>query len=360
MLSSFTPGEIWPDEDGVHINAHGGGLLFHDNQYYWFGEHKIAGEAGNQAHVGVGCYSSTNLYEWKNQSVALAVSHDPANEIAKGSVIERPKVIYNSRTKKFVMWFHLELKGQGYKAARSGVAISDYVTGPYRYLGSLRPNAGIWPLNMPADLRRPPTAAEIAELAQLELAGGPQKGFVTDLIFQRDFPSGQMARDMTLFVDDDDVAYHIYASEENGVLQISQLTDDYLKPAGRYIRLFRGRFHEAPAIFKHHGKYWLITSDCTGWAPNTARLSFADSILGTWQEVGNPCIGTNAALTFGGQSTHILPVAGKRDAFIFMADQWRPENAIDGRYLWLPIQFKNETPFIEWMDRWTLDFFDRH
>jgi hypothetical protein len=358
MPSQFTPGEIWPDDKGIHINAHGGGVLLHDGKYYWFGEHKIAGEVGNQAHVGVVCYSSTSLYEWKNEGTALTVSDDPASEITKGSIIERPKVIYNSQTKQFVMWFHLELKGQGYKAARSGMAISDCVTGPYQYLGSIRPNAGIWPLNMPADLRRPPTAAEIAELAQLALGGGPKKGFVTDLIFQRDFPGGQMARDMTLFVDDDGVAYHIYASEENGVLQISQLTDDYLKPAGRYVRLFPGRFHEAPAIFKHHGKYWLITSDCTGWAPNTARLSVADSILGSWRELGNPCVGADAELTFGGQSTHILPVAGKPNAFIFMADRWRPENAIDGRYVWLPIQFKDGIPFIEWMDQWSLGFFD--
>ena len=30
-----------------------------------------------------------------------------------------------------------------------------------------------------------------------------------------------MARDMTLFVDDDGTAFHIYASEDNGTLQIS-------------------------------------------------------------------------------------------------------------------------------------------
>ena len=47
----FTPGAIWPDDKGVHINAHGGGVLFHDGRYYWFGEHKVAGEAGNQAQV---------------------------------------------------------------------------------------------------------------------------------------------------------------------------------------------------------------------------------------------------------------------------------------------------------------------
>ena len=33
------PGEIWPDDQGAHINAHGGGVLYHDGKYYWYGEH---------------------------------------------------------------------------------------------------------------------------------------------------------------------------------------------------------------------------------------------------------------------------------------------------------------------------------
>jgi hypothetical protein len=65
-----------------------------------------------------------------NDGVALPVSDDPQSEITKGCVMERPKVIYNEKTGKFVMWFHLELKGQGYKAARSALAVSDNVTGP--------------------------------------------------------------------------------------------------------------------------------------------------------------------------------------------------------------------------------------
>jgi len=35
-----------------------------------------------------------------------------------------------------------------------------------------------------------------------------------------------MAREMTLFVDDDGKAYHIYSSEENSTTHISLLTDD--------------------------------------------------------------------------------------------------------------------------------------
>ena len=34
------PGKEWKDTDGNPINAHGGGVLYHDGTYYWYGEYK--------------------------------------------------------------------------------------------------------------------------------------------------------------------------------------------------------------------------------------------------------------------------------------------------------------------------------
>ena len=359
-LTQFVPGEIWPDNNGVHINAHGGGVMLHDGTYYWFGEHKVEGGAGNRAMVGVACYSSSDLYNWKDEGIALEVSDDQSSDITRGCILERPKVIYNAATGKFVMWFHLELVGQGYDAARSGVAIADHATGPFQYIESFRPNAGIAPVNTSPELSQPLSEAHIAALGAWNESHEATHGSRHDLFFRRDHAGGQMARDMTLFVDDDGSAYHFYASEENGTMQISQLTDDYLRPAGQYARAFHGRSHEAPAPFKHDGKYFLFSSDCTGWAPNPARLSTADSIFGPWTELGNPCVGNEQELatTFESQSTHVLPVAGKPDAFIFMADRWRPQNAIDGRYIWLPVEWNEGIPQLRWHDQWNLDVFD--
>jgi len=257
------------------------------------------------------------------------------------------------------MWFHLEPPGKGYTGARSGVAIADAPTGPFRFLGSLRPNAGVWPENVPADMKKPLDAAELAQLKALELPGGPLPYYPKHKSFRRDFVGGQMARDLTLFVDDDGAAYHIYASEDNGTMQISLLNEDYTGPSGRYVRIFPGRFNEAPAMMKWHGRYFLFTSDCTGWAPNPARLAVADSIWGPWEELGNPCIGSGAQIanTFESQPTFILTVQGKPDAFIFMADRWRPQNAIDGRYVWLPVEFKHGVPMFAWHAAWSLEDF---
>jgi hypothetical protein len=347
----FTPGEIWKDNTGTHINAHGGGILFYKGVYYWYGEHKVGGELGNTAQVGVGCYSSPDLYNWKNEGIALKVNEtDPSNDIAKGCILERPKVIYNARTRKFVMWFHLELKDKGYDAARSGVAVSDSPTGPFTYVKSFRPNAGYWPVNVQPFHKKP--VASWVKSAYCGSKGCLPASPDSVNLLGRDFQQGQMARDMNLFVDEDGTAYHIYSSEENSTLHISRLTDDYLSYVGQYCRIFSGRYMEGAALFKRKGKYYLFASDCTGWAPNAARSAVADHILGEWKELGNPCMGKDSALTFYSQSTYVLPVQGKNDVFIFMADRWNPKDAIDGRYVWLPIAFEGDKPIIRWYDKW--------
>ena len=348
------PAQLWLDNNGEHINAHGGGVLFHEGKYYWFGEHKS--EKTSAALVGVTCYSSTDLLNWVNEGVALPVSNDPNSDITSGSVIERPKVIYNPKTGKFVMWFHLELKGKGYEAALAGMAISDTPAGPYTYVRSGRVNPGIYPENMSKKDRKAKTDPKMFEKWWTpEWSEAVNEG----LFVKRDLEGGQMSRDMTLYVDDDGTAYHIYSSEENLTLHIAELTDDYQSHTGRYIRIFPGGHNEAPAIFKKDDIYWMITSGCTGWDPNEARMFSAPSIWGPWTQHPNPCVGPGAELTFGGQSTYILPLPGK-DQFIFMADMWRPKHPIDARYIWLPIQFdETGTPVIEWKDEWEQELTDR-
>jgi len=344
--ANFYPGAVWPDNNGVHINAHGGGLLFQNGTYYWFGEHKIEGKKGNSAQVGIHCYSSKDLYHWKDEGIALKVSDDAKSDIARGSIMERPKVVYNSRTKRYVMWFHLELLGKGYSSALAGIAISRKITGPYQYLKSFRANPGkvpFYPVGTPEN----------------EMVNCGDTASVANKFFCRDMSPGQMVRDMTVFVDDDGKAYHVFSSEENYTLQIAELNDDYTGCTGKFVRVYIGHQTEAPTLFKRKGKYYMLGSGCTGWAPNAARWFTANSIWGPWTYHGNPCDGPGAELTFKGQSTYVLPVEGKKDAFIFMADMWKPNNAIDGRYIWLPITFKGNDIQINWLDKWNLHLFDQ-
>lgn len=351
-------GEIWPDNQGVHVNAHGGGILYHDGTYYWYGENKS--DSTSSAMVGIMCYSSKNLTDWNNEGAVLpVVLNDSTSDIVQGCVMERPKVIYNEKTKKFVMWFHLELKGKGYAAARSAVAVSDSPTGPFKYIRSERINPGVLPFDMNETQR---AMLDTLDAEKYKEWWTPMwyEAIRKGLFVKRDLQGGQMARDMQLFVDEDGKAYHIYSSEDNLTLQIAELSDDYLTHTGKYVRMAPAGHNEAPAIFKKSdGTYWMITSGCTGWDPNEARMFSAPSIWGPWTQHPNPCRGEKSEITFDGQSTYVLPVPGKKDAFIFMADIWRPEHPSDARYIWLPVQFENGVPYIEWMDSWTLDFFDK-
>ena len=169
-----------------------------------------------------------------------------------------------------------------------------------------------------------------------------------------------MSRDMTLFVDDDGKAYHIFSSEHNSTIHIAELTDDYLGHTGRWYRMAEKEWTEAPAICKHNGWYYLIGSGCTGWNPNAARYYRSRSLFGIWQRMGNPCSGVNPKLkmgpekTWGAQSTCIIPVHRAPGKFIAMFDIWTPENPIDGTYVFLPIRFTGEgTMEIAWKDELT-------
>jgi beta-xylosidase len=113
---------------------------------------------------------------------------------------------------------------------------------------------------------------------------------------------------------------------------------------------------EAPAVFKRGGKYYLIASGCTAWSPNAARLAVADSIFGPWTEQGNPCVGADADKTFRSQGTFVLPVQGREDKFIFMADRWNQWDLPDSRYVWLPVEFDpSGKPVLRWRARWSLN-----
>lgn len=321
----------WTDIDGNRINCHGGNIIKTDSLYYWYGEHRPGFESDYQK--GIACYSSKDLKSWKNEGIVLPVSEDSSDILAKGGIFERPKVIYCASTGKYILWFHHELPGQGYAAAQAAVAQSDSPTGPFVLIRSDRVNPGKYPMNFSEEQKIKTWADEDEEAWWTpKWRVAVEKG----LFVLRDYKDGQMSRDMTIFKDDDGKAYHIYSSEENLTLHIAELTDDYTEHTGRYIRIFPGGHNEAPVMFKHNGKYWMVTSGCTGWDPNKARLLCADEILGEWKELPSPCIGEQWEKTFNGQGAFPLTVDGET---YFVADMWNPQQLADSRYLVLPVLY---------------------
>lgn len=326
-------------DDSIHVNAHGGMIMEKDGKFYWYGELRGDGTPGS-AQKGVALYTSDDLRNWHNAAIVLPTVAEEGNPLEQGCIIERPKVVYNPHTGKYVMWFHHELKGRGYAAAHAAVAVADAPEGPFTLLRSGRVNPGIWPENLSEEDRNAPWDPDMEWWTEPWYDQIRRGSFV-----KRDLDGGQMARDMTIYVDKDGTAYHIYSSEDNLTLQIAQLDSTFTRHTGRYIRLQPGGHNEAPTIMERDGKYWMITSGCTGWAPNAARLLSAPSIMGEWTlEEGNPARGPKSETTFDSQGTYIFR---QGDNFTFMADRWNPENLADSRHLWIPVQFDPDgRPFI--------------
>jgi hypothetical protein len=303
-------GVQWADTNGDPIQAHGGGVLQVGDDYYWFGENRNP----NGSFYAVSAYRSRDLRQWEFRNHVLRMTSDPELDPAN---VERPKVVYNASTGKYVMWMHWE-NGQDYGEARTAVASSDTVDGDYTYHGSFRP-------------------------------------YADSGVIDHDRP-GYMSRDCTLFVDDDGAGYFLSATNENADLNLYRLTDDYLDVETLAATLFPGGTREAPALFKRDGIYFLITSGATGWNPNQATYATSTSLTSGWSSMRNVADGT----TFHSQSTYVVAVAdGGQTRFLYMGDRWAgayggPVN--DSTYVWQPIEFPaNDQMSLSWNNTLDID-----
>ncbi|MFT3753366.1 MAG: family 43 glycosylhydrolase [Paludibacter sp.] len=286
-------GVNFTDTQGNTINAHGGGFLKIGDYYYWIGENRKNG-------VFVSCYRSKDLMNWEFRGDLLTRESHP--ELDKAN-IERPKVIYNEKTKQFVMWMHYEY-GRDYSYARAAVAFSRDIEKPFTFLKSFR-------------------------------------------------PFGNMARDCTLYKDEDGSAYFFAAARENYDMIMYKLTDDYLDTKEQLATLWPGGHREAPALVKRGNYYFLFTSGCTGWAPNQAKYAYSKSVAGPWSEL----INIGDATTFRSQSTFILPVQGKKEtSYLYVGDRWDGNQYFNSSYIFLPLIFKNDTTMeLAWKESIQID-----
>ncbi|MGW7259055.1 RICIN domain-containing protein [Streptomyces sp. NPDC054834] len=280
-------GTGFTDTSGAVLHAHGGGVIKVGSYYYWFGEDRNSDNTFRY----VDAYRSTDLKSWEFRGHVLSQSGAP--ELAT-AYIERPKVIYNAATGKFVMWMHKE-NGTDYSEARAAVAVSGTVDGTYTYQSSFRP------------------------LGQY------------------------MSRDITTFVDTDGTAYMVSAANENYDLHIYKLTADYTGIASLVANPWPGGHREAPALFKRGSVYFMLTSGATGWSPNQQQYATATSLAGPWTPMTN--VGDSTA--YGSQTAYVLPIQGTSGtSYLYMGDRWGDSfggTVNDSRYVWLPLAFPTST-----------------
>ena len=310
----------WYDTDGHIINASDGGMIYVDGMYHWYGmalrrlPNKKNGKGGQTTTKGVVMYASKDLYHWDYEGVILACSTDPESELYGPMRFERPKILRNPKTGKYVLWCHYVKypgdHGNTPGTAEAGVAVCDTVNGSYQWLGTTRPI--------------------------------DDKGLV---------------RDCTVFQDRDGSGYYIYDRQvgKDRCLHIVKLSDDYLSMTQEYRRLDAAFWREAATLVYRDGWYYMITSDLTSWDFNQAKYFRAKSVMGPWEDMGDPCIGDTDHQTFHSQSTWIFKVEGCDDLYIHMAERHNTANFEDCSYIWLPIDFhEDHTLSLSYQESWKL------
>jgi hypothetical protein len=301
--STIVPGALWPDDRGMHLQVHGGGIIKIGRTYYWFGEDRSKDNDPDKRYVA--CYSSRDLINWtfRNQVIKMA---DPDN-FGPGWVLERPKVYHNRKTGKFVMYMHIDGRLQGsnadYSIASVGVAVSDTVDGDYQYLYKFR-------------------------------------------------PFGCESRDIGQFIDDDGTAYLIFEDRPSGGFHIARLSEGYLK-LEEDVCLIKAPI-EGGAIVQYDGLYYVLGSALTGWNANPNKYATAPSLAGPWTPFRD--IAPPETNTYGSQSTMLLKIAGTdATTVIFMADIWKPDTQWDSRYLWMPLEIGGGRMWLPEPKEWTID-----
>jgi len=302
--STITSGTVWYDTSQKEIHAHGGGLLYDSasSKYYWVGTTQKQGSAWLSE--GINLYSSFDLSNWTFEN---EIFHNTSIKISTPGPyrIERPKVIYNKQTQKYVMWFHLDTANFGVQMV--GVATSNTITGNYEWV----------------------------------------RGFQ---------PDGQPSYDMTVFQDDDGSAY-LCRSVGNQYAGISPLTSDYLNTAGI---ISKGPRIEGVAIWKMNNRYYLLGSHLTGWSANQAVLcvSNGNTLNGAvWQTL--PVI-TTSSTTYESQSTFVLPYhhPNGKMLYIYLGDRWDYPTVNLASYVWLPFEVNSPTSItLPWEASWVIKDF---
>ncbi|MCM1036842.1 MAG: family 43 glycosylhydrolase [Bacteroides sp.] len=303
--TDFTPGAVWNDTRGTHINAHGGCVVHHEGKYYWFGEDRTGYDSN-----GVSCYTSTDLYNWTRSGLVFKAAQAKDPDTGK-CILERPKVVHNDKTGKWVMYIHWE-NGDGYGEARVCVAVCDKIDGNYDFVSTFRPN-------------------------------------------------NHDSRDQTVFKDTDGRAYHFGSTDMNTNMNVALLSADYLSTETNPVtetKILKGLRYEAPAIIKAGDTYFGVFSGCTGWDPNPGHSATATDILGHWQTLGNFAIDKGGETTYRSQSTYIFKVDGYDGAYVYMGDRWNSSD-VGGKseYVWLPLSLRSGAPTVKWYESWTLDVF---
>ncbi len=274
-------GVLWYTDRGDTVQAHAPGFLRHEGRWWMVGEDRDNGGLPD-----VNLYSSYDFRTWHYEGKIITL---PDEEGLPVRMIERAKIMYCKRTGHFVIWCHWE--APNYSASEAASFEAEKITGPYRCTFRGR-------------------------------------------------PLGVKTRDCNVFVDDDGTAYFVATTNENQDIGLFLLSDDYTQPVKHY-PLFVGQRREAPVIVRVGDIYHVLTSACTGWAPNQCQHAWSESLTHGWSALHN--VGDNTC--FRTQPAAIIRAGSskKSGSLLYVGDRWKDPTLAESKTILFPIQFTDTT-----------------
>ena len=286
----------WFDNNGNVVSAHGANIIKDNGKFYLFGEFKSDSIID---FTGFSCYSSTDLYNWKFDKIALPVQE--SGKLGPNRIGERPKVMKCPKTGEYIMYMHTDdLK---YKDQCVGYATAKTINGVYTFQGPILFN------------------------------GEPIKKW-----------------DMGTYQDTDGSGYIITHSGN-----LYKLSDDYKSVTEQVVKDMTSHC-EAPVIFKKDNVYFWIGSGLTAWERNDNYYFTATSLKGPWKSQG--IFAPKDSLTWNSQSTFVLPIVGSKETtYLFMGDRWAfPHQKSAATYVWQPLLVSGTTISLpDYKQSWKID-----
>lgn len=283
-------GFLWSDQNGNSVQAHGAGFLRVGDRWYMVGEDR------SYSNAGVNLYSSIDLANWKFEKKII-----PPSAYSSSRFIERPKLLRSPKTGKFVVWCHYE--GDNYAPSEAASFECDSVNGLYKQ------HFGSRPMNI-------------------------------------------KSRDCNVFVDNDGTAYFISTTNDNSDLGLFRLSDDYLDVVS-HTALFTGQGREAPALVRIGNTYFMISSACSGWAPNRAKIAYSTSLTSGWSSLSN----LRDDVSYDTQAASILTVQGtKGTVYLYVGDRWQDPGLAESKTIIFPIQFSGTSCTFNYKQQFDINY----
>ncbi|MFD2146774.1 family 43 glycosylhydrolase [Mucilaginibacter antarcticus] len=284
---------------GDAVDAHDGEVAYFNGTYYLYGTSYGCGfEWGHKdaPFCGFKVYSSKNMVTWTDRGALFNASTAVWQTRCNGNTYGcfRPHVIYNAKTRLYVLWINVYDNRVGYRVFTSKTPVGPFI--------------------------------EKAE---------PKLSLNTEMPV-----AGLNNGDHDTFVDDDGTAYLAFTDwRAGGAIAIEQLSDDYLTGTGKIVKAVTVTKTEAPALFKRKGVYYVVYSDpnCGYCSGTGSSYKTAKSPLGPWSE--GIRISDNSC---GGQPSFVSTIKLKGgDVFLYGSDLWNnaAKNESLANYYWAPLTF---------------------